>query len=155
MLTTSGVVFWTTASSPEESVFHGHADDYREILPFFLLPHFILHEEGFLRRHYCQKRTKCQRQDFRPINCIERSSRGSPWSPEAISHLLLTLSSSPEVPVRSSTVASCRLSCLLHLLTLPQCCCSPQLPPSWCPTLQVSTNRVTWGILFLSLRTTI
>lgn len=122
---------------------------------FFLLPHFILHEEGFLRRHYCQKRTKCQGQDFRLINYIERSSRGSPWSPEAISHLFLTLSSSPEVPVRSSTVASCRLSCFLHLLTPPQRCCSPQLPPSWCPTLQVSTNRVTWGILFFSLRTTI
>ena len=81
-----------------------------------LFPAFTLYPTW--RKSWYQQRIKCQGQGFRLIDCIERSSRDSPCPPEAIPHLFLTLSSSPEAPASSSTVASHRLSCFPRSWTL-------------------------------------
>lgn len=73
LLTMSGAVFWRPAASPEESILHGHIDEYREILPFFscycTFPSWRKDGEGVVEEHEVPETI------FRLSDCTGRSSR--------------------------------------------------------------------------------
>lgn len=115
LLTMSGAVFWRPAASPEESVLHGHIDEYREILPFFscycTFPTWRKHGKGVVEEHEVPETI------FRLSDCTGRSSREPMTTTSCSPSFFFTLSSSPDVPGKSSTMASHGLSCFLPLLT--------------------------------------